>query len=133
MGNEESDVERLARESGRSPTILRRRLSMNDAIRKPAWAGDDKKAKALVPMALIGAWYAEPDADRKKVSYLADRKYEAIEYDVACLLQLDDSPVWSAGGCQSVASKIDALFAIAWMVTPADLDRFFDAGKGRSF
>src|SRR5207245_1266027 len=33
MGIEEGDVDRLARESGRSPTILRRRLSKNAAIR----------------------------------------------------------------------------------------------------
>ena len=29
MGIEKGDVDRLARESGRSPTILRRRLSQN--------------------------------------------------------------------------------------------------------
>ena len=129
MGIEEGDVDRLARESGRSPTILRRRLSQNAAIRTPAWAGDDDTAKTLVPMALIGAWHAEPEADREIVSYVADRKYEAIEDDVARLLRYDDSPVWSAGRYRGVASKIDALFAIARMVTPAELDRFFVAAE----
>ena len=88
MGIEEGDIDRLARESGRSPTILRRRLSKNAAIRTPAWAGDDDTAKTLVPMALIGAWHAEPEADREIVSYVADRKYEAIEDDVARLLRV---------------------------------------------
>ncbi|MQA67265.1 MAG: HigA family addiction module antidote protein [Alphaproteobacteria bacterium] len=129
MGIEEGDVDRLARESGRSPTILRRRLSQNAAIRTPAWAGDDHTAKILVPMALIGAWHAEAEADREIVSYVADRKYETIEDDIARLLRCDDSPVWSAGRYRGVASKIDALFAIARMVTPADLDRFFDAAE----
>ena len=129
MGIEEGDVDRLVRESGRSPTILRRRLSQNAAIRTPAWAGDDDTAKTLVPMALIGAWHAEPEADREIVSYVADRKYEAIEDDVARLLRYDDSPVWSAGRYRGVASKIDALFAIARMVTPAELDRFFVAAE----
>lgn len=129
MGIEKGDVDRLARESGRSPTILRRRLSKNAAIRTPAWAGDDATAKALVPMALIGAWHAEPEADREIVSYVADRKYEAIEDDVARLLRFDDSPVWCAGRYRGVASKIDALFAIARMVTQADLDRFFVAAE----
>jgi hypothetical protein len=63
------------------------------------------------------------------VSYVANRKYETIEDDVARLLQYDDSPVWSAGRYRGVASKIDALFAIARMVTSADLDRFFDAAE----
>jgi hypothetical protein len=80
-------------------------------------------------MALIGAWHAEPEADREIVSYLADRKYDAIEDDVARLLRVDDSPVWSAGRYRGVASKIDALFATARMVTPADLDRFFNAAE----
>jgi addiction module HigA family antidote len=125
----EGEVDRLARESGCSPTILRRRLSQNAAIKKPEWAGDDDAAKALVPMALIGAWHVEPEADRDIVSYVADRKYEEIEDVVARLLRYDDSPVWSAGCYRGVASKIDSLFAVASMVTPADLDRFFVAAE----
>lgn len=129
MGIDENDVDRLSIESGRSPTILRRRLSMNAAIKTPAWAGDVNTAKTLVPMALIGAWHAESEADREIVSYVAGRKYEIVEDDVARLLRYDDSPVWSAGQYRGVASKIDALFAIAIMVTLTDLDRFFDAAE----
>lgn len=129
MGIDENDVDRLSTESGRSPTILRRRLSKNAAIKTPAWAGDDDTAKTLVAMAMIGAWHAEPEADREIVSYVADRRYVTIEDDVARLLRYDDSPVWSAGRHRGVASKIDALFAIARMVTPADLDRFFVAAE----
>ncbi len=129
MGIDDGDVDRLARESGRSPTILRRRLSQNAAIRTPAWAGDDDIAKTLVPVALIGAWHAELEADREILSYVADRKYETIEDDIARLLRFDDSPVWSAGRYRGVASKIDALFAIARMITPPDLDRFFEAAE----
>jgi len=129
MGIEKERVNQLARESGRSPTILRRRLSQNAAIRAPTWASGDDTAKTLVPMALIGAWHAEPEADGVIISRVADRKYEAIEDDVARLLQLDDSPVWSAGRYRGVASKVDSLFAIARMVTPAELDRFFIAAE----
>lgn len=129
MGIDESNVERLSAESGRSPTILRRRLSRNAAIKTPAWANDDDSAKTLVPMALIGAWHAEPEADREIVSYLAGNHYDTVEDDVARLLRYDDSPVWSAGRYRGVTSKIDALFAIARMVTPANLDRFFVAAE----
>src|SRR5262249_8770173 len=86
MGIQQSDVQRLGRQSGRSPTILRRLLSHNRAIRTPAWASDDNTAKLLVPMALVGAWHSKTDADCKIVSILADRKYEAIEDEVARLL-----------------------------------------------
>ena len=129
MGLERDKIERLARESGRSPTVLRRRLSKNAAIRMPEWTRDDKTAKDLVPMALIGTWHAESEADCEIVSDMAGRKYEEIEDGVARLLGFDDSPVWSAGGFQGVTSKIDALYAIASRVIAADLDRFFIAAE----
>ncbi len=126
MGIEEGKIDGLARESGRSPTILRRRLSKNAAIRTPAWARDDGTPKVLVPIALIGTWHAASEADREIISLMADRKYEAVEEDIARLLRFDDTPVWSVGPYRGIASKIDALFAITGMVTPADLDRFFE-------
>lgn len=129
MGVDENDFDRLAQESGRSPTILRRRLSNNAAIKTPTWAGYGDTAKLLVPMALIGAWHSESAADREIVSYVADRDYERVEDEVARLLSVDDSPVWSVGRYRGVASKIDALFAIARMVTPADLERFFTGAE----
>jgi len=129
MAIDEREFDRLSTESGRSPTILRRRLSKNAAIRTPAWAHEDDTAKTLVPMALIGTWHAEPEADRKIVSYVARRQYESVEDDVARLLGYDDSPVWSAGQYRGVASKIDALFAVARIVTLPDLERFFTASE----
>ncbi|MGH6892873.1 MAG: hypothetical protein ACREEP_11495, partial [Dongiaceae bacterium] len=129
MGIEDDRVERLARESGRSPTILRRRLSPIDAIKTPVWAGDAGTAKALIPMTLIGAWHAESEADREIAKYLADRPYEAIEDDIVRLRLFDDCPVWSVGRYRGIASKIDALFAIANIVMKPYLDRFFTAAE----
>ena len=125
MGIEDDGVERLARESGRSPTILRRRLSKIDAIRKPQWAGDVESARSLIPMALVGAWHPKSKADCEVVSTLADRPYQKIEDSVARLLPFDDSPVWSIGQFRGVASNIDALFAINKQVTEENLTEFF--------
>ena len=83
MGIKDDRVERLARESGRSPTILLRRLSKIEAIRKPQWAGDVESARSLIPMALVGAWHAKADADCEVVSTLAGRPYQEIEKSVA--------------------------------------------------
>ena len=126
MGIEDDGIERLARESGRSPTILRRRLSEIPAIRKPQWAGDAETARNLIPMTLIGAWDVKSSADCEIISTLADRPYKKqIERSVAHLLQFDDSPVWSTGQYRGVASKIDALFAVNKSVTANDLTEFF--------
>ena len=118
-------AERLARESGRSPTILRRRLSKIDAIRKPEWAGDAEIARRLIPIALVGAWHAKSKADCEVVSTLADRSYHEIEENFTQLLPFDDAPVWSVGTYRGVASKMDALFAIHKLVTRRNLTEFF--------
>ena len=125
MGIEDDSVERLGRESGRSPTILRRRLSKIETTRKPQWAGDVESARSLIPMALVGAWHAKSDADCEVVSTLADRPYQQIEESVAHLLQFDECPVWSIGQHRGVASKIDALFALNKQVTEENLAEFF--------
>ena len=125
MGIEDDNVERLSRESGRSPTILRRRLSRIEAIRKPQWAESVENARSLIPMALVGAWHARSDADREVVSTLADRPYQEIEECITQLLLFEDSPVWSVGTHRGVASKIDALFAINKQVTEENLSEFF--------
>jgi len=118
-------VERLARESGKSPTILRRRLSRIDAIKSPLWAKDSDTARTLIPMMLIGAWNAKAKADTEILSVLANRPYEQIEEDVTRLLQFDDPPVWSAGKYRGVASKIDLVFAVSKSFTEKDLTEFF--------
>ena len=125
MGIERDTAEQLGRESGRSPTILRRRLSKNGAIRTPQWAGDAGIARRLIPMALIGAWHAKAAADRDVVETLSGRSYQEIEESVTDLRERDDSPVWSVREYRGVASKIDALFAIHRKVTEKDLTDFF--------
>ncbi|WP_075620382.1 HigA family addiction module antitoxin [Paenisporosarcina indica] len=125
----EQEVDRLARESGYSPTILRRRLSKNAAIRMPVWSGDDNTARNLIPMVLIGAWHSETEADREIISKVANRNYDTVEAEIARFLRFDDSPVWSVGHIRGVASKLDALFAIERLVTSADLEQFMAAAE----
>lgn len=124
MGIERERVDRLASESGRSPTVLRRRLSNLPAIRTPAWAGDEAVARRLIPMALVGAWHAASNADRRILAKLAGRDYDEVEQHIADLLQRDDGPVWCVDQYRGVVSKIDALFAIAPRMTKKDVVDF---------
>lgn len=124
MGIDRDAADQLSRETGRSPTILRRRLSRIDAIRTPLWAQDDRVAKALIPMALVGAWHTRSKADCEVMSVLADRPYPEIEQTIAHLRQFDDSPVWSVGQYRGVASKMDALFAVSAYLTEKQLSDF---------
>lgn len=125
MGIDHDTAERLARETGRSPTILRRRLSRIDAIRTPPWANDEQTARSLIPMTFVGAWHAKSSADCEVVRTLADTLYQKIEENIAKLLHLDDCPVWSVGQYRGVSSKIDVLFAINRLITEKDITEFF--------
>ena len=129
MGIKRDEAERLARESGCSPTILRRRLSKIPDIKTPQWASDSVTARDLLPMTLIGAWNATSEADCEIVANLAKKPYPGIEESVARLLQVDDSPVWSVGHYRGVVSKIDALFAINSQITEPDLTAFFSLAE----
>ena len=125
MGLGRHDVQRLARESGRSPTILRRRLSPSPHIKTPRWASDTTLARSLIPMCLVGAWHVHTSADQEVLRALADcEEYEEVERQVADLQQIEDCPVWSVGQHRGVTSKVDVLFAVAPLMTEQDIDDF---------
>jgi len=131
MGLERDAINRLARESARSPTVLRRRLSPElAAVRTPAWASDARLSESLIPLVFAGSWKANNEADQRILSFLAgDAPYQQLERDIAVLLQLDDAPVWSIGAFRGVVSSIDTLFAVARNITKADIDRFYKAAE----
>lgn len=125
MGIAGDEAERLERESGRSPTILRRRCSTIPAIKTPSWTEDLQLARSLLPAALVGVWQATSSADAEVLAALAGRPYTQVEEGIACLRQVDDCPVWSIAQYHGVTSKLDALFALIGYLTRPDLDAFF--------
>ena len=130
MGSSHEEANTLARASGRSPTVLRRRLSTVPAIRAPDWAEDARMARILLPAALVGAWSKASPSDREVVRELARSENEDhVESGAMELLALEDSPLWSTREYRGVVSRIDALFGIAKFVTEADLDTFFSIAE----
>jgi addiction module HigA family antidote len=125
MGVTGDDADRLERESGRSPTILRRRRSTIPAIKTPPWAEDVQLARSLLPAAFVGAWQATSPADAEVLAALAGRPYTQVEEGIVRLRQVDDCPVWSIAQYHGVTSKLDALFALSAHITRPDLDAFF--------
>jgi len=126
MGFDRDQIERFGEESGHSLTVLRRRLSNVPAIRKPAWAADSSKARWLVPFVLLGSWNAANEIDKTAVTGVAgdNARYDEMEIQIGELVRLQDAPMWSIGDYRGVVSKLDSLFAISQVITPADLRRF---------
>ena len=124
-----NEVDRQSRESGRSPTILRRRLSPVLGIQRPPWASDRETARRLVPMGLIGAWASDCIEDREVIRRLARRPYEDVEVDFAGLLGIDDCPVWRVGRHCGVVSKLDVFFGIANWMMEHDINEFLGVAK----
>lgn len=126
MGKSRDEIIRLASDSGRSLTVLRRQLSTVPAVRVPQWASEPQLARMLVPFLLVGAWDSANESDRSALSAIAGAKnYEELEKDCQSLALLDDAPVWSIGTFRGVVSKLDLLHTIAGFVTQEDLKTFF--------
>ena len=129
MSIQRDDAYRWAAESGRSPTILRRRLSVIPAVRRPNWAGNSEIAQTLIPLVMAGAWHTESSADCEILSTLADADYQEVEESLTGLLELEDCPVWSVAEHRGVVSKLDALFAISRFLTVKHIKDFLELAE----
>lgn len=124
MGFDRDHIGRLARESGRSLTVLRRRLSSIQSVKTPSWANDSAIVSALIPFSLVGTWKEDSESDREIIRCLADGGYGEIETGLAKLLTIEDSPVWSIGSTRALVSKVDSLFTISSYLTAKHIKDF---------
>ncbi len=125
-----AEIDRLSSATGGSRSVLRRQWATIPAIRKPAWASDRATSDIVSALVLVGAWDSNSDADQTILSYVSNyREYADIEREIAWLQSAEDSPLWSILSARGVASKIDALFATAHMITTEVIDRFFEAAE----
>jgi addiction module HigA family antidote len=130
MGYDRDAIDGLSNESGRSLTVLRRRLSSVDAVRTPEWAAAAETSQQLIPFLFAGAWSSTNQGDQTILSLLADdRSYPTLERDLQVLARLNDAPVWSVATFRGVISKIDLLFAISGTITQAELETYFQVAR----
>ncbi|MGK5062781.1 HigA family addiction module antitoxin [Janthinobacterium sp. LB3P112] len=130
VGKNRDEIKNLANESGRSLTVLRRRLAAVEAVRMPLWATQQHASENLIAFMLVGAWHMLNETDKIGLSLVAgDRNFEDLEKDCQRLVQLNDAPVWSIGTYRGVVSKIDLLYTIARNVTREELKRYFNVAR----
>ncbi len=126
MGIDEHEVESYQAESGRSLSVLRRRMSDNQAIKLPSWSNDRGTAKKIIPFLLAGHWNNKSKGDQEVLRALTGAEaYKDVENDIEELLNLEETPLWSTGTVGGITSKIDTLFAIANYFTRETIKDFF--------
>ncbi|OFO51857.1 hypothetical protein, partial [Nosocomiicoccus sp. HMSC059G07] len=131
MGYSDVEKEKLIIESGKSATILRRKLSHLNHLSKAKWAidRDYRLRDILMPLALIGTWDSTNDHDWKIVEKITGKIKEDIEKTIIDLAQLDDSPVWRFKGIIGVLSSIDVFNSFDLNFTRSEIEGFLTIVK----
>lgn len=121
-GIAESRAEALARDSARNLAVLRRLIPAAPG-RLPKWA-EEPPPHALLAALLAGGWDEEAEADRARLSELADQPYEAAIAALTPYVGQFDSPLHKIGSTWRIASPFDAWFLLAHNLTSTDITRF---------
>lgn len=112
----------LARDSARNLAILRRLIpSAPGGV--PSWA-QEPPPRALVAALMAGGWDEDSEADKARVSELADLPYEHVTAALAPCVGDLDKPLRKIGSTWRLASPPDAWFLLAPNLTSADIRRF---------
>lgn len=120
-GIDEPRAKALARDSARNFAVLRR-LIPGAPGRQPKWAEDPPHA--LLAVLLAGGWDEGSEADKARVSELADASYDSVIATLAPYLGRLDSPIQKVGSSWRIASPHDAWPLLARHLTASDINRF---------
>ena len=121
-GIAEARARGLARDSARNLTILRR-LIPSAPGRLPKWA-EQAPPNALLAALLAGGWDEDSEADKARLSELADEPYDVLIAALASYVGEWDSPLQKIGSTWRIASPFDAWFLISKHLTRTHIDRF---------
>jgi hypothetical protein len=117
MVPEDERAERLARECGRSVTILARRIPR--VLRpSPPWSSTPGLLAAL----MAGAWDDSVEADRIALATLTSGTYEEFEREMRALLSLPE-PLEREGSVWKIRAPVDTFIELGPHITAQDLDR----------
>jgi hypothetical protein len=123
MGLSEDDAKKYSKETGRSLTVLRRRLM--DIKDQPEWAKPNN-ARDLVAVILAQQWSEKKEADKEIVGKLARKDYDSYSGILNSCSHQPDSTILKIGDLWRLLSPLDAWFAIAPYITDTDMQLFHD-------
>lgn len=124
-GISEPRAKALARDSARNLAVLRRLIPAAPG-RKPKWA-EDPPPHPLLAALLAGGWDENSEADRARLSGLADSPYDSAIAALTPYIGQPDSPLQKIGPTWRIASPFDAWLLLAHRLTAADIKHFESA------
>jgi hypothetical protein len=120
MGISEEDAEKLSRDTARSLTVLRRRLS--PVSKQPEWAKPER-AREILPVLLVGKWDENKQGDKEIISEIAGISYNAFISNLKKWLYKPDPPILKIGEIWRLTSPLDAFFALSSFLTRGDFEK----------
>lgn len=122
-GLSDEKAQQVARETGRSITVMRRRLAVAGSKSVPDWARPEA-AHVTIAVLLAGSWNGATEGDRETLARLVGMSYDSFEQRLTVLTSLPDSPVRRHGNLWSLVSPLDAWYVLGPLVSQADIERF---------
>lgn len=123
MGFDARNADRLRRETGRSLTVLRRRVAVEKSFENPEWIKSSLVSVAKATL-LAGAWDENKPEDKKVLEILAGRDYSAFSADLISLFNMPNTPIRKEGGVWKLVSPTDAWGLLTRFLTEDDLARY---------
>jgi len=122
MGLTEHEAKEVSKETGRSLSVLRRKLSAIPS--QPKWA-QKETARDILPALLIGRWMeSKSKVDKEIISRIAGESYGTLCKKLTAWLNVPDSPLYKIGNSWRLTSPMDALFALGPYLSSEDLESF---------
>lgn len=122
LGFNYDDARNLARSTGRSLPVLKRRIIAQGGGKKPSWA-NHPNAKNLIPALLLCRW-VENQNDLVVLSEIAERPHSDLIRDYQSLLNQPDAPLRKVGKNWRLTSHEESWELLSSLITKSDLDKF---------
>jgi hypothetical protein len=125
MGLREDEAQRVARECGRSVSILKRRIR-SALVATPNWGEDGN----LIPALLASGWNSSRQQDTNALAVLiGDGNYSEYEKRLLHFLRIDDPPIEREGTVWQVRAPVDAFVHLGHLIGQDDLRRFEEMAR----
>ncbi len=120
-GLSDEGADELNRETGRSLSVLERKISGMSA--QPLWA-QAPSIHQFIPILLAGRWAESSPKDTDVLAQISGTDYPSVQQLCTDLAAQPDAPVCNIGANWRLISPVDAWFAAASFITSHELDSF---------